>query len=713
MKANRRQALVCGALGLVVAVAPGGVLARRGKKAAGAEPLTPYVSIAVDGAVTIGYPATEIGQGSMSALTMIVAEELDADWSRVAAAQINAAATVYGNPGLGGSQTTVASRTVQGYFEPLRKAGAAARAMLIEGAGRHWGVAPSRLVAADHAVSDPVTGRRMGYGEAAAYAASLRLPVPEAPVLKKPEQFRLIGSRRPRLDIPDKVRGATRYAIDVIVPRMAHAAVLLPPVEGERLLSLDEAPAHAMPGVIAVVRAEDIVAVVAEHFDQALAARNALSPVWSEASPFRDGDSVAEAQALAQLAAGDAAGVVHAGEQAAPLRSGPGIVTRSYSTGYVYHAQIEPLAAVAAIDADSKGAEIWVGTQSQSAALHYSAQAMGVPPEKIRLNVMMSGGGFGRRLNFERELVRDALRCARAARRPVKLIWTREEDVAGGWFRPPTAHTLRARLDGARIAAWHHRVAAPEVLPFYDPAGWERARPRDFLVMSGATRLPYAPAQYRVEHCRVDRIARLTALRSIGTGANAFAIECFVDELAAVAGLDPLAFRLANLKDNPRATAVLGALADMVPRDVPAGRVRGLALAGYGDSLCAGMVEITPPAAGAAPRVHRIWAAADAGLVVSPANAEAQIEGGILFGLSVALAERITIKGGRVEQANFADYSILRADAAPELAVRILPSGLAPSSVGELGVPFVAPALANALAAADGRRTRQLPLVTG
>ncbi|MDB5955222.1 molybdopterin cofactor-binding domain-containing protein [Ramlibacter sp.] len=712
-----RRGFLGGSGALSLAVLAGGALVFESGASAqsGAAPANVWVSINGDDSVTIRLAAMEMGQGVMTALPLILAEELDADWSKVRVEAVTHDPATYGNSKLGGALYTAGSTSVEAYYDILRKAGATMRRALIYTAARHWSVPPATLVSEPGAIVDRANGRRLRFGQVVA----LGLPLTAVPAvteadLKPASAYRLIGRDVPRLELPAKTRGATLYGIDVRVPGMVYACVARAPVEGETVVSVDDARARALPGVLAVVRLPGAVAVVAERWDTALAARAVLAVEWTTSSPFRSADSTVDLAHDVAVAADPAQRGVPwfpRGDAPGELARAATVVEASYATEHVYHAQMEPLAAVAAVDADGKGAEIWLGTQAQTSSLAIATELLETTPERIRFHALQMGGGFGRRTTFARELLRDALLLSRQLGRPVKLIWTREDDIKNGWFRPATAHRLRAALDvDGRVIAWHHRVASPSIVGYDTPQMLAKMGNRDPLVMAGADGSPYTVPHFLAEHLLTPRRARVAAWRGIGRGHNSFASECFVDELAAAAKLDPVSFRRRMLAGHPRAGAVLDKVLAMSNFGAaPAGRAHGLALAPLKNSMAAGVAEISVDRASGVIRVHRFWAAVDVGPVIQPRNLAAQVEGGIVFGLSGLLKERITIRQGEVQQNNFHDYPLLRASEVPDIQVAMLASDGPPSGAGELGVPMTGAAVANAFHALTGVRLRQMP----
>lgn len=709
---NRRDALRLGGA-FAFAIGAGG-LASVAHAATG--PVTPnaWLRIAEDGEITIVYPLTEMGQGSSSSLPMILAEELDANWDDVVVEQLNRDDRTYGNPLFGNVLYTAGSTGVRAYFTPLRLAGAQARRMLIAMAAKHWGVDAAGLVTEPSLVKDPASGRTLSYGEVAAlWDESISIPEVTEAHLKAPSDYRYIGTDMPRRDTKAKSTGAQTYVIDVAVPNMAYAAVLRTPVEGETPVSIDDTDARASAGVIEIVTLPDGVAVVAESYEQALAARDMLDITWSETSPARSFDSAADLAAYETVArdlAQEGAVWSSKGDALTAIGGAERQIARTYLSDYAYHAQIEPMAAVAAVDPDGKGAEVWAGTQSQTLTTLTVSNVLDTTPDRIRLHMMTMGGGFGRRTALMQDYVRDALLSSKATGRPVKVVWTREDDVRTGAFRPAAAQHLSAGLSGAEIRGWRHRVAAPSVIEFFNPIRWEQVKPKDIITMKGSENPFYALPDLLAEHLVTRRGARLSPWRGIGAAYTTFAAEAFMDEVAEEAGQDPIDMRRALLRDNPRGLATLDRALEIANwPQVPEGRALGFSMGHYGPSQGALVVEIDLDTATGTIAVTKAWGAYDAGLIVAPDNAINQLEGGIVYGISSALKESVSIVGGQVEQSNFYDYEILRANEVPEIEVELLEVDAPPTGIGELSTPMVAPAIASAFHALTGRRIRHMP----
>ncbi|MGF1474118.1 MAG: molybdopterin cofactor-binding domain-containing protein [Geminicoccaceae bacterium] len=717
LKLSRRAAMAGGAA-LTFAVGGTGLLSVARADAAGAKAsldANAWIRIGTDNVVTVIFPITEMGQGSSTALPLILAEELDADWDLVEVEQLDRDDRTYGNPVFGNVLYTAGSTGVYGYFDTLRKAGAQARALLIAWAADHLAVAAEDLITEPSLVVHPPSGRRLSYGDIAALpGGDLSVPQIDDGDLKPRKDYRLLGQFVPRRDIPAKSNGTETYAFDVWMPGMLYAAVRRSPIEGERPVTVDDKATLDTPGVLRTLELPDGVAVIAESYEAAVVGKDALEVDWSTTSPARKYDSDTTLENYASVAGDlDKPGAVwrEQGDAPAAIASADRQVDAVYLSDYAYHAQLEPMAAVASVDPDGKGAEVWAGTQTQSWTMHTITEVLGTTPDRIRLHMMTMGGSFGRRTALMQEYVRDALLTSKAMGAPVKVSWSREDDLKQGWFRPAAAQLVRAGLtaDG-KLAGWHHRVATPSVIAYFNPVRWSQVDPNDIISMRGSENKFYDLPDITAEHLITERGARLAPWRGIGASYTSYAAEAFMDELAEAAGADPVEFRLALLQNNPRGRQLIERVADMSGWGKPPeeGRALGVAFAGYGDTMAAGVAEIDLDEDDRI-RVHLFWAAVDAGLVVSPDNALAQIEGGIVFGLGSALKERITIKGGEVQESNFYVYEIMRANEVPTIEIDLQSVDAPPTGIGEAGTPMVAPAIANAFHALKGNRLRHMP----
>ncbi len=679
------QATVVGGTGLVL-----GISYRSAKAAPSRFEPNAFLSIDTDGRVTIFVAKSEMGQGVRTALPMVVADELEADWAQVHVEQALAEAK-YGRMGTGGSSS------VRNSYLPLRQAGAAAREMLVAAAATRWGVEASACRAERGAVLHGASGRRLGYGELVAEAATL--PVPAQPKLKEPSQFRYIGTPMPRVDIPAKVNGSAVFGIDVRVPNMLVATLVRCPVVGGKVAKVDAAAARAVPGVRQVVPLEASVAVVADATWAALRGRQALVVSWEEGphaglsqdSIWRELHRAAEAPAAIARKQGDVRLAL----------SGGRTLEATYQAPLLAHLTMEPQNCVAHVRAD--GCDIWAPTQVPDRTRDVVAKLLGLPAERVVVHTTFLGGGFGRRL--ETDFVVEAVQLSKAVAAPVQVLWTLEDDFAHDFYRPPSVHRLQGALDGnGRPVAWLHRVSVPSRSPERLKNGIDEG------ALHGALEVPYAIPNLEVQFAASATPVQLGAWRSVAHSYNAFAVESFVDELAHRAGKDALAFRRSLLAAAPRHLRVLELVAEKASwgKPLPKGHARGLAVHESFASVVAEVVEVVADGRGF--RVERVVCAVDCGTVVNPNTVEAQVQGGVLFGLSAALREAITIDAGRTVQTSLSEYAPLRLREAPVVEVHLVRTNEPPGGIGEPGVPPVAPAVANAVFAATGQRLRQLPL---
>lgn len=723
-----RRRFMTGAAGLSLALVAAGIASPGQARAAtagtaprpGALRMNAWVTLSTDGTVSIMAPATEMGQGSLTSLPLILAEEMDADWSKVRIVQAPPDDALYGNPRMGGVMYTAGSLSVTGYFTPLRQFGAQVRWALIESAAARWGVSPTELSTQPGEVLHVASGRRLGYGEIAAFARVPReaMVVPLEPLDRA--RFRLIGRDVGRIDVPGKTDGRARYSTDVQLPGMVYGAILREPVEGAAPVTIDDRAARAIEGVIDVVRLRYGVGVVADSPWAAFKARDALRVDWSGKATgwgFSTAKGLAQFEQIARDASRSGVAWEREGNVAAAMKRSSATFEREYRADYAYHAQMEPLNSVASVSPAGDLCEIWCGTQSQTFAVAAVADALGLPAARVRLNDMLMGGGFGRRGNRDTEFIVDSALLSRAVRRPVKVTWTREDDVKNGRFRPLYVNRLQAGLDASgRIAAWHHRVVCDRVLPFADPVRARASKGRDNIAMRGTEIPSYDIPDRLAEGLHPDTGIRTAPLRAIGVGQNCFANECFIDEIAAARGVDPVDYRVALLAKQPRAQRVVREAAQRAGWARRAalagqGRALGLAYIDYTGTHLAAVAEVSVDRASGEITVHRFTCAIDCGVAVQPDNVVAQTEGSIVYGLGLALTERITIADGRVEQANFYDYRVPRMKDMPELDILIVPTPNHPTGAGQMATPLVAPAIANAVAALTGARLRQQPML--
>jgi len=675
-----------------------------------------WLNIAGDGTITIMSPAAEMGQGSFTALPVIIAEELDANWAYVKIVSSPLDAKKYGNPWYNGSLSFSSSATVRAYYKPLRIAGAQARRVLLDAVAAKWGMPVGELSTEPSVVIHASSGRRIAYGEVATFARPpAELPKVEERDLKPLSRFRLIGADLARDEVPLKVRGAAKYAIDVRVPGMLYGALLQSPYEGGSPDKVDDSKARQMPGITAVLKLPNGVGVLGTSVEATQAAKDALSVTWTNApaASFDSEKSLEDFAAVARDKSKRGVDYFIAGDVEKAIPTAKTVMSAEYRTRYVYHAQMEPLNATASVAPDGKSAEVWIGTQSPTGVMNSIAQELGTTPDRITVHQHWLGGAYGRRSPADVGI--DAVRLAKIAGKPVKLVWSREDDLKGGKFRPMTAHYIEAGLDAeGRIVAWHHRVIGESVVAYLAPANFEKIGGKDHILMKGSVLEHYGFPHRRAEFVRQICGTRLAPWRGVGVGHNLLAIEGFIDEIAQSQGKDPLAYRLENTRNSPRATHLLKTVAEMADwgrsRE---GRALGLAIEEKDETLVAGIAEISLDAGSGKIKVHNFWAAIDCGVAVQPRNIAAQIEGGIIYGLGHVLREEITIKAGRVQQSNFLDYQVMRMEDVPDIKVAVISTENMPTGVGEDGVPLTAACVGNAFAALTGTRLRELPMSPG
>jgi isoquinoline 1-oxidoreductase beta subunit len=681
--------------------------------------MNPWVTLSTDGTVVILSPAAEMGQGSFTSLPLILADEMDADWAKVRIVPAPPRGKLYGNPLFGGEQYTAGSASVRGYFDNLRRFGAQVRYVLMENAARHWGVPLEELATEPGVVVHARSGRRLTYGEIAAFA---KIPdkAPEVevePVAKA--QFRLIGTDVPRVDVPGKVRGTAPYSIDVQLPGMLYGAILREPVEGAGPRTISDAAARAIEGVVQIVRLPYGVGVLADSPWAAFKAKNALEVTWGREARgwgFSNEKGYEQFAAVARDLSKRGVAWESKGDALAAMERAATVVEGEYRSDYAYHAQMEPLNSVASVSPKGDEAEIWVGTQSQTMAVAAVAKALGIPESRVKFHDLLLGGGFGRRGNRDVEFIVDSVLLSKAAGRPVKVIWTREDDVKNGRFRPLYVNRIRAGLDASgRVIAWHHRVVSDEVLAFVDPVRFKVSKGRDNIAMRGTELPTYAIPDRLSEGLQQSTGMRTAPLRAIGVGQNSFATEVFVDELAARQGVDPVEYRLRLLDRTPlaaRARRVIEEVARMADWGRKrSGRGLGVAYLDYSGTQLAGIAEVSVDRASGAIRVHRFWCTIDCGVAVQPDNVIAQTESSIVYGLGLALMERIEIEDGRVKQSNFYDYHVPRMTDLPELEIKLIQTRNAPTGAGQMATPLVASAISNAVYQLTGARLRQQPML--
>ena len=677
-----------------------------------AKPVYPpnaFIRIAADNSVTVVVSKLEFGQGVLTSLPMLIAEELECDWTQVKSEHAPVAA-VYNHPGFG-IQMTGGSQSVASSWDQLRMVGAQARTMLVQAAANAWKV-PVTECRAEMGQIVHSSGKKLGYGQVA--DAANKLPLPEGVKLKDAKDFKLIGKSTKRLDTRGKTNGSAKFGIDVKFPGMLTAVVARPPVFGAKVKSFDIEDAQGIPGVRYVAEIPSGVAVIATSFWAAKKARDKMKIVWDDAAGVKISSDALRSQYL-ELAKTPGTPAKQVGDPNA-IKSAAKTIVAEYDVPYLAHAPMEPLNCTVELTADL--CKIWAGTQFQTVDRDAAAKVAGVKPEQVQITTMLAGGGFGRRAVPDSDWVVEAVHVGRVVRRAtdagkappaVRVIWTREDDIKGGYYRPAYVHRVEAGIDkDGRAIAWNQVIVGQSIVagtPF-----------EAFMVKNGidATSVEGAMEGYAIPNVNVSLHSPKTGIpvlwwRSVGNTHTAFVKETMLDELAAAAGKDPLEYRKALLAAGSREFGTLTLAADKAGwgKSLPAGRARGIAVHESFGTVCAQVAEVSVD--GGKLKVHKVVAAIDCGMAVNPTGIVAQEESAIVFGLSAALAGAITEMDGRVEQSNFHDYAPLRIGDMPQIEVHIVPSAAPPSGVGEPGTPPIAPAVANAVFALTGKRLRSLP----
>jgi isoquinoline 1-oxidoreductase beta subunit len=710
---NRRGFMV-GVAGFTFALTSGlrlGTAEAAGKDAV----MSPWVTISTDDTVAIMSPAAEMGQGSLTSLPLILAEELDADWAKVRVVVSPPNDALYKNPFFG-YMYTAGSNAVTSYFKELRLFGAQVRKVLLANAAKHWNVPVAELTTGPNVVIHAKSGRRLTYGEIAAFAeVPDKAPDVAESDLKKTADFRLIGKDVMRVELPQKVNGTAPYAIDVQVPGMVYGAILRAPVEGAGPETIDDAKAKSIAGVMQIVRLPYGVGVIAQTPYAAFEAKDALKVTWNKAGKAW-GFNSEKALPLFAAAARDMSQPTKLwakeGDAIGALKTAATVVESEYRNDLVYHAQMEPLNAVASVSPNGDSCEVWCGVQSKTVAVTVAADALGIKEDKIVYHDMLMGGGFGRRGHRDEEYVHDAVVLSNAVKKPVKMMWTREDDVRNGRFNPLSAHYIRAGFDASgKLVAYHHRKACDEVTAFQDPVRYKAANGRDGITFNGLDAAYYGIPNRLAEAVPQQSGVRMASLRGIAHLTNVFAIESFMDELARNRGIDPVKFRRDLMASKPRATHII----DRVARMADWGRKRdgsavGFTYMNYSGTEIALAAEVSIDRSTGKLTVSKVWTALDPGIAVQPDNIVAQTESSIVYGLGFALTERITIDNGAVQQSNFYDYHVPRLNEIPEMFIEVVPTDNHPTGVGQMATPLVGPAIANAVADITGVRLRETPM---
>ncbi|MCP3447036.1 molybdopterin cofactor-binding domain-containing protein [Bradyrhizobium sp. CCGUVB14] len=660
-----------------------------------------FIRIDETGRTVLMMPQVEMGQGTYTSISAVLAEELDADWSKVEVQHAPPNDKLYANPTFG-LQVTGNSNSIRAWWMPLRKAGATARAMLVQAAAAQWGVEPASCTASKGEVAHAASGRKLGYGELA-LAAQGQTP-PKDVAVKDPKDFVLIGQPLKRLDTPDKVNGKALYGIDAILPDMKIAAIANCPVFGGKVGKVDDSAATKIAGVRKVVVLDDAVAVIGDHMWAAKQGLAALKIEWNEGANaeistkdvWDDLRKASEKDGAIAKSTGDIAKALATGDK----------FEATFELPFLAHASMEPINATVRVTKDS--CEIWTGTQIMTRVQSEAAKAAGLPVDKVIVNQHLLGGGFGRKL--EPDMVIAAVKIAKQVDYPVKVIWTREEDIQHDVYRPVYRDQVTASLVDGKVAGWKYKVAGSAVLARWLPPAFQKGI--DIDAIDAAVDAPYDFANFHVEYVHAEPPAVPTGFwRGVGPNNNVFAVECAMDELARKAGKDPIEFRKSMLTKNPRMLAVLNQVAEKSGwgQPLPARVGRGVCVQPSFASFIATVVEAEIDDIGEIV-LRRVTSVVDTGIAVNPDTVKAQIEGGLIFGLTAALYGEITIEKGRVQQSNFHDYRMMRINETPKIEVIVVKSGEAPGGIGEAGVNAGPPALRNAIYAATGVALRRLPI---
>ncbi len=676
-----------------------------------------WVRIAPDGAITIMAPAAEMGQGTTTALAVVFAEELDADWNKVSTEFSPADDSIYANPlpFFFGMMVTAASTAVMGYYKNMRLYGAQARRVLLEAASARLNVPVSELTTEPSVVVHAKSGQRLTYGEIAGFATvPEKLPALSEKDLKDPSQFRLIGHEIPRVDIAAKTDGSATYSIDVRLPNMLYATIVRAPVLGATPTSVNVEEVSKLRDVVRVMQLPpDRVAVAARTYEAALVAERALKIAWSKIpeSEFDSDRAMEQQSAIARDLSKAGVQVQNAGDIAAAFNGAAKVYKAEYHTELVYHAQLEPLNSVSWVKDGGKSVEVWAGSQTPTHLVRAVAEALGIPAGNVQLHRTYLGGGFGRRSAMDHDWAVDSALVSNEMGQPVKVIWSRESDLRFGRFKPMTAQYLQAAEDkDGRLTAWHHRLVADEALAMTDPVRFEKGKEFPRISTTGI-HTDYDVPNILVEAVRNKLGVRMSAVRGVGSTVNQFAAESFVDEIAIARGDDPVEMRLELLRKLPAEQEVLRTVAAMASWQKGEKAGRGVSYVMNAGTYMATIARVTVDEKTGVIRVPEIWIAADVGVPISPRNLDAQLQSAVIHSLSNLLKERITFKNGAVQQSNYYDYQVLRMSEAPEVHTHVMPSTRNPVGIGDLGGIGVGPAVANAFFSATGRRLRTSPFL--
>ena len=718
----KRRTFLAGASGLTFSLVLGGasMSSKDAQAADSAIKVNAWITIGTDSSISLMVPTAEMGQGTLTALPLILAEELDADWSKVKAEFAPPNPKVYGNPHplLNGGQASLASVAIPGYYKPLRMLGAQARLVLVNAVADKWQVPAAELKTDTGFVIHEKSNRRISYGEVAQFASvPAELPKITDSDLKQPSQFKLIGRADiGRTDVKSKTNGTAQFGIDISVPDMVYATILEAPVEGAKAENVNSEEAMAVPGITRVITLPFGVAVIGNSVHATRLARNVLKQkvTWNTTAAIgANFDSEKAKVDYAKQGMDPNAKTMDAfkrGDSVTAMSNAKQTIEATYWTEHCYHAQLEPMNCIARINPDGVSAEIWTGTQFAFLGTVAASGILKTTPDKIKVNQYLLGGGYGRRIAPDN--IAQAVVLANVTKQTVKLLLTREDDMAAARPRPMTHHVMRAGLDSAgNLIGWRHRLVSENVDAIASPPRFQATGGRDYIGWNGIDLPHYNIENATAEAVREIRGMRVHAFRGIGAGHNKFAVECFLDELAHAKKTDPLDMRLQLTQHDPRANAVLREVAQMSDwKRKRNGRGLGIAFSDYHGSVSAGVVEVSLNKQTGKIKVHHMWLAVDPGLAIQPTNVLAQMEGAAVFGLSVALLEELTIRNGAPVQTNFHEYPVLRMSDMPEIHTKLIKSDAAPTGMGEIGVLPVAPAIANAIFQLTGKRLRALPM---
>ena len=660
-----------------------------------------FIRITSDNTVNFYIASSEMGQGVMTSLAMLLAEELEVSFNQVKT-EFAPAHPAFENP-KSGKQRTGGSSSIRGFYQPLREAGAVARQLLIDAAAKKWNVAPADCYAENGIVIHRANKKQLRYGELIETANGL--PVPETATLKEAKDFKLIGKAIPRNDSLSKVNGSAMFGMDVTLEGLHIASVVRPPVFGAKVLSVNSDQAKQVKGVVDIFQISSGVAVVATHYWATKKALDVLSIQWNSKTSENISDDSIRQQFIKAIDE-EAKTVEDIGDVEEHIARAPKKLQATYETPYLAHACMEPMNCTAYVQHDR--CDIWASTQSQENTQKTGEKITGLSRNKVFVHTTFLGGGFGRR--GEQDFVMDAVEISKHMQKPVKVIWSREDDIKNDYYRPATYNELAAAIsDDGELLAWQHKIAGPAILERFIPFARIVLRGKDKTSLSGAEELPYSIPNFRCTYAWVDAGIPVGFWRSVGHSQNGFVTECFIDEVAHAVGKDPYQFRRSLITDK-RLMNVLDEVATQAgwAKQLPQGHYQGMALVESFGSIVAQVAEVSIH--GQEVQVHKVTVVADCGVVVNPDTVKAQIEGGIVYGLTAALYGEINISKGSVQQSNFHDYQMLRIDKMPLVDVHLVESNNDPGGVGEIGVPPIAPAVANAVFAATGRPVRKLPV---